>query len=239
MKAPYKVSTINTMLLALLAAIVLHVFLLTLKLNVSPPSLKPVYDTLTVSLFSEKLDKEPDVAPQVVNEIPEETPQEKKEQNKAKPVLVNNKTVITKLTQVISEEPHNKPISVSTMDIKSWANREAGKFMDEQSTAPLIGLRKGSFEERLLDPNRKDQRTSLTSDKISTSDGQIHVQKVAGKTVCRLVGNSGAAFNDLALAPISGKKMGYNCGNVNNRNVLIDENGRIKNSDLDKWSVDD
>lgn len=242
----HKVSTFfQPLQIALAAAIVLHLFLLLVKFNLGSAVSKPLEQVITVSLLSQKQTEAQDEVIELThqkNDIqfePKQVTTEKKPQSEVKAVLVNDKTVITKVAEDNQERSQSKEIFVGSVDIKAWANRDAVKFMSEHNSAELSVLRKGSIEERLLNPNRKDQRTSLSSDKIATSDGDIHAQKIAGKTVCRLDVNAEAGFNDLALAPLSGKAMGFACGDTKTENDFIDDKGRIKNSDFDEWTIND
>lgn len=226
----------KTLFLAVAAAIVVHGLMLLIKFSTNTLVAKSQQEGLIVSLLTEEIDlkEKADKVDLVSQELPEEKPTQTTESL----LLISPQTAISKIK---NKEVQGKPLTVSALDIKAWANSDANKFIDEQSRPRLSGLRKDSYEQRLLDPNRIDQRTSPTIDKMSTEDGVIHMQKVRGRTVCGLDSsrNVGDAFNGLDLTPLSGFKKSYTCGDTQRTNLLLDEKGKIKNSDSEKWSIDD
>lgn len=228
-------------LLAVIAAIAVHGLLLLITFSVKSFVAEPQGEVLKVTLLVEQPERKvPDAkeAPDQVPPMSQDVPKDNAAQNTKLPLLISPQTVITALNDNDAQE---KQITVSALDVTAWANIDASKFIDEQSRPRLSGLRKGSYEQRLLDPNRIDQRTSPKIDKISTQDGVIHTSKIRGRTVCGMDSsrNVGSAFNGLDLKPLSGQRSSYACGDTKRTNVLLDDNNKIKNSDAEKWSIND
>jgi hypothetical protein len=226
----------KTLLVALALALGLHGMLLFIEFNIWAFEPTTVSKRILVNLMLD--DQAIKQEPQVDEIAPEPSPvlEDDMAEEASSPVEVSSVIAVDS-----NQDDQNsiQTISINQVDVQRWIHNDAFDFVDQTQKRQLNGLRRGSYEQALLDPSRPDQRTSLSSEAIETSDGVIHVQKIKGKLVCRLKGNSGEAFNDLDLAPLSGKKMGYACGDVKKLNILLTKDGGIKNSDTQEWSISD
>lgn len=228
-------SSVKKLLLGLIAAIVVHGLLLLLKFTlIVKTDITPDETAIKVSLLQEELDKAPVDAPQPLSQSKSQS-QSKDSRN---PLVETVKPVVNASAHSIKKTEFGETQATSSIIIKKIVTSDAHQYK-QQNKRVLSELRKGSYEQRLLDPNRIDQRTTLSSQKITTSDGIIHKQKIRGKTICKLKGDYGEAFNDLDLAPLRGMKMGFACGDTQKQNALLNQNGKINNSDRQEWSVND
>ena len=235
-------SSVKKLLLGLIAAIVVHGLLLLLKFTlIVKTDMTPDETAIKVSLLQEELDKAPVDAPQPLSQSKSKS-QSKDSKGQSKdsrnPLAETVKPVVNASAHSINETEFEEIQLTSSIIIKKIVTSDAHQYK-QQNKRVLSGLRKGTYEQRLLDPNRIDQRTTLSSQKITTSDGIIHKQKIRGKTICKLKGDYGEAFNDLDLAPLRGMKMGFACGDKQKQNALLNQNGKINNSDRQEWSVND
>ena len=226
-------SSVKKLLLGLIAAIVVHGLLLLLKFTlIVKTDITPDETAIKVSLLQEELDEAPVDAPQPLSQSNDES------KDSRNPLAETVKPVVNASAHSIKKTEFGETQATSSIIIKKIVTSDAHQYK-QQNKRVLSELRKGSYEQRLLDPNRIDQRTALSSQKITTSDGIIHKQKIRGKTICKLKGDYGEAFNDLDLAPLRGMKMGFACGDTQKQNALLNQNGKINNSDRQEWSVND
>lgn len=222
----------NILIFPLLAALAVHALLLLIKFEYEPSIQTDQSKLLKVSLYVEETEPP---AKKIEKKLSELEPQEKSSD-------IIEPSLVTKIPDsVISSKPKDKQettaVSINIDSIKRWSTSEAQKYVDDLEKASLSGLRKGTYEEQLLDPNRVDQRTDYKSNKISTTDGVIHQFKIRGKTRCAMTVHKGDAFNGLDLAPLTGIAKSYNCGDTQKTNVLLNQDGTIKNSDEDDWTI--
>jgi len=122
-----------------------------------------------------------------------------------------------------TDEPAQPKISLST--IEQWVKQETSDYLDQKGKTNLSRLRKESYTEKWLDPNRVDTSDSNEDTKIRTTDGVIWVSKVNGRLTCILVPNIGDPKTFYCGAPTL--------------NRFLDEAGAIKNSDRGNWQFDD
>ena len=114
-------------------------------------------------------------------------------------------------------------ILVSPLKIEQWAKQESSKYLDQRDKTNISKLRRGSYTEKWLDPNRVDTRDSDKDTVIRAPDGVIHVSKVNGELICILIESDGNTRS-------------FYCGDPT-LNVLQNESGSIKNSDREEWKV--
>ena len=228
------------LLVALALALGLHGLLLLIKFNIGSFEATDLKKPLLVTLMT---DDSPIFQEPQIDEVIRELIAVTEEPTEAESLVEASPPVATASVITIdrNEDDSNptQTASISQLDVTRWIQNDAIEFVDERQKVQLSGLRKGTYEHALLDPSRPDQRTSPTSDRVATSDGLIHVQKIKGQTVCMLKADAGPALNGLDLVPISGKSIAYACGDTKKQNVLLAQDGTIKNSDVQEWSISD
>ena len=109
--------------------------------------------------------------------------------------------------------------------IQQWAKQDSSEYIDKKQKTDLSKLRKNSYTEKWLRPDRIDTRDSDEDTIIRTPDGPIRISKVNGQLVCNIVEHDG-------------RSRYFNCGDPI-LNVLLDESGSVKNSDREEWQFDD
>lgn len=110
-------------------------------------------------------------------------------------------------------------------DYEEWAKQESSKHLDQRDKTNLSKLRRGSYTEKWLAPNKVDTRDSDEDTFIRTTDGVIRASKVNGELICILIERDG-------------KTRSFYCGDPI-LNILQNKSGSIKNSDREEWEFND